>query len=68
MSKFDDEKVCSQAFEALENGVLAGVTGGVDETAAGTKAEKDTSTDTVVSEKKPNRDKDNTYFPVLPPF
>lgn len=67
MSTFDDEKTRFKADEALEDGSLAGVTGGVDVTPTEVDKE-DESTDAVSSGKKPKRDKDGTYFPVLPPF
>ena len=67
MSTFDDEKTRFQADEALGDGALAGVTGGAEVTSTETVT-KDETTDAAPSGKKPKRDKDGTYFPVLPPF
>ncbi len=67
MSAFDNEKTRFQADEALGDGALAGVTGGAEVMSTETVT-KDETTDTAPSGKKPKRDKDGTYFPVLPPF
>lgn len=71
MSKLNDEKLRSQVDEKLEDAVLSDVTGGA-EAVPPEGAADDPFIDVIpekdISAKKSNRDKDNTYFPVLPPF